>query len=122
MQKLPAGHGVQSLAALRLVASEYVPALHGSAAAAPGKQYEPAPHGLHVVFPLASWNLPAAQLTHKPLVTSWKLPGAHSLHAYSLFERVSSTPQLPTRTEPAAHVRRSHVAFGQASLSWPWPV
>ena len=79
-------------------------------------------HDLHTVRPAVSWYSPGAQRSQLPLVTLWKVPGAHGSHAYSLFERVSSTPQLPTRTEPAAHVSRSHVAFGHASLSWPWPV
>ena len=47
------------------------------------------------------------------------VPARHAVHEYSSLERVSSTPQLPVRTEPGLHCRLAHVAFGHASLIWP---
>ena len=74
--KWPTSVGVQLAASLSDVALEYVPSLHGSAAAAPSAQYEPALHGSQDVCPSLSWNVPAAHLSHAPmLVLGATVPG-----------------------------------------------
>ena len=76
-QKLPAGQGSQSLAAWLPVALEYVVARHGSAAAAPCGQYDPAGQSLHVVSPGVSWYLPPAHAVHSDAPPLEIVPAAH---------------------------------------------
>ena len=82
------------------MALEKLPPLHGSAAAAPGGQYEPPSHGLHAVSPSLSWYEPPAHGVHlsltavdasvyeplahgacsvEPVVAKW--PGEASVHS-----------------------------------------
>ena len=63
----PAGHSTQS--SWEVIARESIvfwwrPEGHGSGAAAPSAQYEPAVHSSHVVLPGRSWYLPASQSAH----------------------------------------------------------
>ena len=53
--KWPAVVSVHSLRLVRLVALEYEPLLHGSAALAPSGQYEPGSQAAHVCSPLSAW-------------------------------------------------------------------
>ena len=65
-----------------MVALECEPSLHGSGAAAPSAQYEPAVQGLHVVCPSSSWKVPAAHLSHTPmLVLGATVPGLQGVWA-----------------------------------------
>ena len=67
-------------ALLRSFELEYEPSLHGSAAAAPAAQNEPASHDLHSSLPGSAWYVPAAQLTHAPmLVAGATVPGLHGV-------------------------------------------
>ena len=63
-QDEPAGQARHSEADCKPVLFEYVPALHGSSADAPGGQKLPPLQTLHVVAPLLSWNLPPGQRAH----------------------------------------------------------
>ncbi len=58
---------MQSLAPALLVAFEKVPPGHGSAAAAPGGQYDTSSHALHAVSPSPSWYSPPAHAVHLSL-------------------------------------------------------
>ena len=59
---------------------EYVPSLHGSAALAPTRQYEPGSQATQVFSPSPAWYLPAVHLLHVPLPASgWTVPGLHSV-------------------------------------------
>ena len=51
-----------------IVAFWCVPALHGSAAAAPSAQYEPGVHGPHTSWPGSAWKVPASHLVHAPML------------------------------------------------------
>ena len=78
----PAGHTVQLSACERPGVSEKVPSRHGSSAAAPGGQYEPASHALHAVAPSASWYVPPAhcvQLSFEAIDEFVYVPLAHML-------------------------------------------
>ena len=82
LHELPAGHGVHSSAAVRLVAFENEPASHGSAAAAPDGQYEPASHESHVCCAVADWYVPPSHGTHTPCPPEGcTVPAAHSVCA-----------------------------------------
>ena len=76
----PSGQAVHSESEVRLVASEYLPAEHTSAAEAPFGQNFPASHGSHPVAPANDWNVPAAHLRHSP-TPGWSLnvPGSHGM-------------------------------------------
>ena len=58
---------MQSLGSSLLVAAEYLPAEHGSGAAAPAGQYDPGSHALHAVFAVSSWYVPPAHGVQLPL-------------------------------------------------------
>ena len=76
--KWPAVVSVHSLRLVRLVALEYEPFLHGSAALAPSGQYEPGSQATHVCSPSLVWYVPAAHLSHLPLpALGWTVPGLH---------------------------------------------
>ena len=80
--KWPASVAVHSAALMRVVALEYEPPVHGSAAAAPSAQYEPASHSLHAVCPSSSWKVPAAHLSHTPMrVLGATVPGLQGVWA-----------------------------------------
>ena len=64
--------------AARLVALEKVPSSHGSAADAPGGQFDPGGHGSHAVPLLLGWKLPPSHGLHSALPEALAtLPGAH---------------------------------------------
>ena len=104
--KWPAVVSVHSLRLARLVALEYEPFLHGSAALAPSGQYEPGSQATHACSPSLGWYLPAAHPSQKaaPKAAATKpeeqflqwagselpgiglaFPGAHAWHAPVLF-------------------------------------
>ena len=62
--KWPAGHAVHCSVALSPLALLCVPGGHGSAAEAPGAQYEPGGQTWHSVLPLSFMNVPALQGSH----------------------------------------------------------
>ena len=63
-QACPAGQRVHSNAEVRFVASEYLPAGHGSVAEAPSGQKLPEMHGLQLMAPPTSWNVPPGHSAH----------------------------------------------------------
>ena len=76
--KWPAVVSVHSLRLVRLVALEYEPFSHGSAALAPSRQYEPGSQATHLSSPSSAWYVPAAHLSHAPLpAMGWTVPGPH---------------------------------------------
>ena len=76
--KWPAVVSVHSLRLVRLVALEYEPFLHGSAAPAPAGQYEPGTQATHACLPSSVWYVPASHLVHAPmLATGATVPGLH---------------------------------------------
>ena len=57
-----------------------MPALHGSAAAAPSAQYEPGVHGPHTSWPGVAWKVPASHLRHAPMLAlGATVPGLHAV-------------------------------------------
>ena len=96
--KWPAVVSVHSLRLVRLVALEYEPFLHGSAALAPSGQYEPGSQATHVCLPSLAWYVPAAHLSHTPLpAMGWTVPGRHCVWLREPVEQ----------DEPAGHVVQS---------------
>lgn len=81
VQKEPASHGVHQSAVTRVVKGEYEPAGHGSAAAAPRRQYLPGSQGLHAVLPSSSWNFPASHLVHDAAPPALYVPAPHGVAA-----------------------------------------
>ena len=84
-QACPGGHGTQSSSLVidRLSAAIVMfwwrPDGHGSGAAEPSLQYDPALHVSHAVWPSLSWYLPAMQLSQVPLLAlGCTVPGLHS--------------------------------------------
>ena len=76
--KWPAVVSVHPRRLVRLVALEYEPFLHGSAALAPSGQYEPGSQATHVCSPSSAWYVPASHLSHVPcFATGWTVPGLH---------------------------------------------
>ena len=63
--KWPAVVSVHPLRLVRLVALEYEPFLHGSAALAPSGQYEPGSQATHVCSPALAWYFPAVHPSQK---------------------------------------------------------
>ena len=77
-QKWPAGHALHSALLLSPLALLCVPGGHGSAAEAPGAQYEPGGQTWHSVLPLSFMNFPASHPTQVPcLDAGCTVPGAH---------------------------------------------
>ena len=73
---------MHSDSAVRLVASEYVPAKQTWAADAPSGQKLPAMQGLHVTAPSRSWKVPPLHLLHSLApVSLLNVPGAHFVSA-----------------------------------------
>ena len=78
--KWPAVVSVHSLRLVRLVALEYDPFLHGSAAPAPSGQYEPGLQATHPSSPPLAWYLPAAHMTHVAMLAfGATVPGLHAV-------------------------------------------
>eukprot|EP00964_Phaeocystis_antarctica_P013588 scaffold7455_cov72-Phaeocystis_antarctica.AAC.2 len=76
--KWPTMVSVHPLRLVRLVALEYEPSTHGSAAPAPSRQYEPGSQATHLSSPSSAWYLPAAHLSHAPWpAMGWTVPGLH---------------------------------------------
>ena len=76
--KWPASVGVHWLALARLVAAEYEPSAHGSAALAPSGQYKPGSHATHACSPSSGWYLPATHLLHVAMPAfGATVPGLH---------------------------------------------
>ena len=114
MTAVPAAHGVStvlpvgakwptvvfvhSVRLVRLVALEYEPFLHGSAALAPSGQYEPGSQATHACSPSPVWYVPAVHLTHVAMLASGAtVPGLHLL---------GSAAPVP-HADPGGHSRQS---------------
>jgi hypothetical protein len=77
--------GVHSVALVKLVELECVPARQGAGRIEPSTQNEPDAQLSHAVFPAESWYLPGSQRVHasKPDPGA-TVPGAHSVGAMLL--------------------------------------
>ena len=76
---------------------EYEPGLHAVAAVARARLYEPASTGVHVVAPLADWNVPAVHALQMPAPALEMVPGSQGVAAL-----------LPVgHAEPAGHGSQS---------------
>ena len=79
---------------------------HGSGAAAPASQYEPAKHSRHAVSPDAFWYLPATHSMHEPCPDNGcTVPGPHSVGSVAASGHAkpsSQAVQLDCATSPGA--------------------
>ena len=122
--KEPASVFVHSLGLVRLIALEYEPSLHDSAALAPSGQYEPGVHDSHISWPGVAWKVPASHLRHEPMLAlgatvpglqgvcsvlpvGAKWPLSVSVHSLRLVRLTES------EYEPGKHGSATEVPLGQ---------